>query len=297
MANCPKCGVKLKITDIDQFCPSCGVNMRLCGFEETFYKEAKTAELSQAGWSCRIRRFRTAMIGSKLASARLIFMLLPAAALFIPSGYAALSLPFRKTKLAVSAFGLYSAFSGGELDLISSFASGGAEQAVFRLLLIMMYLIAAAAVFAVLTFLLSFLCFLSIKNMQKIICAVSGLGVVFTAAAIVFMYIVSARSADSVILSAGHGFGLYAAALMFAAEFAVNFLLEKKGITPEYDEGMVERSEIWQRVKAGELNIDDLPYPVVETAETRKIKEEIAAEKEAFRRTQEQKKKEETADE
>ena len=48
MANCPKCGHKLRLTDLSQFCPECGVNMRFVGFEENFYREAKYAELSQA---------------------------------------------------------------------------------------------------------------------------------------------------------------------------------------------------------------------------------------------------------
>lgn len=296
MANCPKCGVKLKLTDIDQCCPKCGVNMRLYGFEENFYREAKTAELSQAGYSCKIRRFKMSMVGSKLTVARLVVMLLPLAALLIPAGKAVITMPLKEAVIPLSGLGLYTAFSGGEFNLIMSLASGGTEAAVFSALRLAMFLIAACAVVALFVFIFSLFCFASIKNMQKVICVTSALGIVCSLAAVVSIFVFAGKTDGSVMLSGSSGFGLYAAVLMFAAVFIINLLIEKKGIKVEYDEGMVERSEIWKKVKAGELKIDDLPYPVVETAETRKIRDEILAEREAFRKTQNSE-KEETADE
>ena len=55
MKNCPKCSRRLRITDISQFCPGCGVNMRFYNFEENFIREAKLAELSQAGLKVKLR--------------------------------------------------------------------------------------------------------------------------------------------------------------------------------------------------------------------------------------------------
>lgn len=294
MANCPKCGVKLKLTDIDQCCPKCGVNMRLYGFRENFYKEAKTAELSQAGYSCKIRRFRTAMIGSKLMIARLCVMLLPLLSMLIPAGSVQISFPFREASLAISALGLYTAFSGGELNLIMSFASGGAEAAVFSMLKITMILIAVTAVFAFLTFAFCVFCFCSLKKMQKVNCVNAALGFVSALASLVCMYIFNGKTGTSVILSSSAGFGLYVVLLMFAVVFTINFLIDKKGIKIEYPEGMVERSEIWKKVLAGEVNIDDLPYPVVETEETRKIHEEVLAQKAAMRGEKTEEKEENT---
>ena len=287
MANCPKCGIKLKLTDIDQYCPKCGVNMRLYGFEENFYKEAKTAELSQAGWSCRIRRFKMSMVGSKLIGSRLGIMFLPILTLLIPSGSAVLSFPFRESEIALSALGLYNAYTGGEFNLIMSLASGSAEAEIFTLLKLMLILIAAASVFAFFVFCFSVFAFASIKKMQKVIFTTAGLGIISTVAAIVNMYLLASRAKDSVMMNVSAGFGLYAVLLAFAVVFAVNVIIEKKGIKVEYAEGMVERSEIWEKVKSGEINIDDLPYPVVETEETRKIKAEILAEREEFRKENE----------
>ena len=78
------------------------------------------------------------------------------------------------------------------------------------------------------------------------------------------------------------GFGLIVSVIMFAAVFVVNLMLWKQGIHPVYDEGVEERVRIFKEVKAGRINIDDLPQPVVETEATRKIEEEIAKEEAAF---------------
>ena len=66
MAVCPKCNRKLGLFDWSQNCPHCGVNMRFYNFEETFYREAKTAELSAAKVSIKIKRLKGAFIGGAL---------------------------------------------------------------------------------------------------------------------------------------------------------------------------------------------------------------------------------------
>ena len=58
----------------------------------------------------------------------------------------------------------------------------------------------------------------------------------------------------------------------------MNIIIDKKGIDVVYDEGVEERVAVYRKYKNGEVSIDDLPQPVVETAETRKIDEEIAKE-------------------
>ena len=72
MAKCPKCDRKLRILDVSQFCPACGVNMRFYNFEENFIREAKLAELSQAGLKVRTRNLKYSFSGSKLVTAKLV---------------------------------------------------------------------------------------------------------------------------------------------------------------------------------------------------------------------------------
>ncbi len=279
MANCPKCGHKLKVTDISQYCPSCKVNMVFYGFADNFYREAKTAELTQAGISCKITRLKYAFIGSKLTIARLVVMLLPAAALLIPAGKAMISLPYRESSLDFGIMGLVSLFTGDDLNYLLNMCSAELEGAAFAALRNALFGFLGVALFAVLALLFSVLCFISIKNMQKITSVIAGLGIIACAADMILINSFVKTAEQSFILSGSNGFGLIVAALMFGAVLAVNLILSIKGINVEYKEGMPERAEIYKKVKSGKLNIEDLPYPVVETEETRKILEEIKEEK------------------
>lgn len=283
MAKCPKCGRKLHLYNVSQFCPDCGVNMRFYGFERTFYREAKMAELSQAGVHIWIRRLKASFIGTKLCIARLVVMLLPVAALLAPNGSFSVTMPFKTMNYAFGALGIYGMFTDGGFNFINGMTASELFGADFSAVRTALFIYASVALFGVFVLLLSVLCFLSYKNMQKVICVFASLGFADSIAAMLVVNGLSGRLDGSPVLSASKGFGLLAAAAMFAAVFAVNLMLCIKGIPVEYAEGMVERAKIYKDVKAGRVNIDDLPQPVVETEETRKIDAEIAKEEEAHR--------------
>ena len=282
MAKCPKCGYKLKITDISQYCPKCGVNMTFCGFVENFEREAKLAELSQAGISCKIRRLKYALIGTKLSIVRLVVMVLPLAAMLLPAASVSITLPYKSSAFDIGILGLVSLFTGDDLNYIMGMggaAIGGAQFAALKIALFSFIGVAAIALIAALT---SLLCFISIKNMQKITSVFASLGIVGCVVSYVLIGKFVSGCTDCAVLEAKSGFGLFAVMVMFAVVLAVNLILSIKGIKVEYDEGMVERAEIYKQVKSGKVNIDDLPQPVVETALTRQIDEEIAKEEKTF---------------
>ena len=119
--------------------------------------------------------------------------------------------------------------------------------------------------------------------MQKINTVLAGLGIICSAAAIFLITGFVKSSQNNAFLSGENGFGLWIVIAAFADVFVVNLLLSVKGIPVEYDEGMEKRAEIYKKVKSGEIDIDTLPQPIVETAETRKIDEEIAKEEENYK--------------
>ena len=283
MAKCPKCGRKLHLYDVSQFCPGCGVNMRFYGFEENFYREAKLAELSQAGVHIKVRRLKAAFIGSKLCIARLVVMLLPIAALLVPNGGITVNMPFKTLEYAFGALGIYGMFTDGGFNYINTMTASGIYGDAFTSLRNALFVYASVALVGVIVLLLSILCFISYKNMQKIICVFAAIGIADSIAAMFVVNSLAGSFENVAMLNASKGFGLLLAAAMFAAVFVVNLLLCIKGIPVEYDEGMVERNEIYRQVKAGKVSLDDLPQPVVETEETRKIDAEIAKEEEAHR--------------
>lgn len=273
MARCPNCNYKLRLIDIDQHCPKCKTNIRFYNFQENFYREAKLSELSQAAMHCKIKRLKASFIGSKLTIARLVVMLLPVVAFLLPAASYELVLPFSTTKFDLSVLGLMPLFTGGGLDYISTMAGSVVGEA-FGALRTVAFIYLIPIVFAVLILLASILCFWSIKNIQKINCAFSVCGILGSIASILSIFTLNPAKGTE-LLKASNGFGLYVAIAMFLAVFVVNLLLVKKGIPVEYGEGMEKRVEIYKQYKSGKVKLEDLPQPVVETAETRAIEEEI----------------------
>ncbi len=282
MAVCPKCRQKLKLTDWGQNCPHCGVNMRFYNFEENFYREAKMAELSAAKVSIKIKRLKGAFVGGALPVARLSVLLLPLLSVLVPVLQFSLKLPFTEKSYALSGIGIYNMFSDQTLPYVLSMADDPFNGTVFRALRSVLFAEAGAAVFGLLVFLMSALCFISIRKMSVILCAVSALGMADSAALLVtaVRFCSSCSVQSQPVLNGSMSFGAVVTFLMFAVVFVLNILVAVKGVKIEYGEGDLERAEIAKKIKSGELKLEDLPQPIVETAETRAIEEEIRKQRE-----------------
>ncbi len=295
MAKCPKCGYKLKLWNVSQFCPKCGVNMRFYNFEEKFYRDAKNAELAHAAFHIKVRHFKGALVGSKLMIARLALALLPVAVLLLPAGSFSFEMPLKSAEFSAGLLGIVNLVMGTDLGFIFGMSNSSLAGAEFGAAINALIAYAVVVVFVLGVLLSSILGFLSIRNMQKVICGFAACGILASIAAQVVMYISVASLKDSIMITGKAGFGLYLSMIAFAVVFAVNLIIHKKGVPVVYDEGMVERAEIYKKVKAGEINIDDLPQPVVETEETRKIEEEIRKEEENVQKALEERAREEAA--
>ena len=282
MARCPKCDRNLRLTDVSQFCPGCGVNMRFYNFEENFVREAKLAELSQAGLKVKLRNLKYSFTGSIYVKLKLAFCALPLLSLLIPSGNITISFPLVESSAHFGILGIVNIITGGSLSYILEMCSSSVAGAEFSALRNALFAYLAVAVFALFTFVFSLLGFISIKNMQKLATITSAGGIVSSVVSFIFISVFSASCENSMILQGSTGFGLSVSILMFSLILYVSAMLWKKGIHPVYDEGVEERVRIYRLVKSGKINIDDLPQPVVETEATRKIDEEIAKEEAAF---------------
>ena len=277
LAVCPKCKEKIPFYHLSQFCPHCGVNVRFYDFDKKFYRDAKRAELSVAKTNIFIAHIKAALIGSKLSIIRLCVMILPLVSLLVPYATAKITQPFVDDKLMVSALGLYQAISGGHLDYVMTMMKSGIDAQAFRALALVMGGIALTAVAAVVLVLLTVLSFTSIKKMPKVLVGICVIGIALTAATAVlaFRFVSVADASRGTIVRGGVSFGYIVTALMFAVNLVINTLIIKKGYNIVYKEGDLERKEIAKKVKAGEIDIDSLPQPIVETEETRQIDLEI----------------------
>ncbi len=295
MAKCPKCGYKLKLWNISQFCPKCGINMRFYNFEEKFYRDAKNAELAHAAFHIKVRHFKGALVGSKLMIARLALAFLPLVVLLIPAGSFNFEMPLKTAEFSASLLGVVNLVMGSDLGFILGMGGSSFAGAEFGAVINALIAYAVVAVFALGVLLSSILSFISIKNMQKVICGFAAGGILASIAAQVVIYLSIGALKEGIMIIGSAGFGLYISIVAFAVVFAVNLIIHKQGVPVVYDEGMVERAEIYKKVRAGEVNINDLPQPVVETEETRKIEEEIRREEENVQKALEERAREEAA--
>ena len=282
MAVCPKCKQKLGLFDWGQNCPHCGVNMRFYNFEENFYRDAKMAELSSAKVSIKIKQLKGAFVGGALPIARLSVLLLPLLSVLVPVLRLRMSLPFAEKNYAFNGIGLYKMFSDGTLSFILSMVEDPFNGVVFQALRNVLFTVFGAAVLGFLVFALTVLCFLNIRKVSVILCLICALGMADSAAILItaFGFCSSAARVPEPVLTGSMSVGAVVTFLTFAAVFVLNLLIAVKGVQIEYEEGTLERAEIARKVKSGELKLDDLPQPIVETAETRAIEEEIRKQRE-----------------
>lgn len=284
MAVCPKCQKKIPIYHLGQNCPHCGVNVRFYNFEAEFYRDAKRAELSLAKSNIFIAHLKAALIGSKLSIIRLCICVLPLLSLLAPYATAFVKQPFVDSSVTISGLGLYMAYADGYLDYILAMIQGGADSAAFMAMVIAIVGLVVIALITLIVLVMTLLSFCRIKKTPKVLCVFNALGVV-AAAVTAFLcsrFITVADASAGVILSGEMSFGYIITIVTFAANFVINLIIAKKGYNIVYHEGDLERVEIAKKVKAGEITIDELPQPIVETEETRQIQLEIEKQQAAY---------------
>lgn len=134
MANCPKCGRHLKLTDWRQNCPDCGVNMILYNEQERLMQDADIAEVQYYHFQKKIDRVKAAFVGSKLAIVRIITSILPIAAIFLPLIKGKITEPFAPIDGGVSFLDIYSHIDKINGDTINSAMNMGKTPTLFLLI-------------------------------------------------------------------------------------------------------------------------------------------------------------------
>jgi len=281
MSNCPHCNKRLRIIDWRPNCPNCGVNLMFYGFEERFYEDAKRSELSMAGMRVGSKRAKASLAGSLWAKIRLIICIFPLASLLLPWGHLSAQLPFAAQKWQAGILGFMNLFMGN-LDVIPYLRAmwGSQWSAVFQWGILLLGATALAAVLALLVLILSLFSFLSLKRMSTGVVVTSVLGMLACVGGFVLGLLLKQASAAlaSPIFSGALGYGALLGFAMFACTAVASFILCKNGVHVDYAEGDVERAAIYKKVKAGEIKLADLPYPVVETEATREMEAMIEKE-------------------
>ena len=272
--KCPQCGKKLTLLDWRQTCPGCGTNLMFHGFEERFFEDAKNSELGLAKVRVWWAKVLACLFGGKLQIMRLIFMLLPVAALLLPFATLYIRLPLYETNISLGLIGAIGCLSDGTLPAVLALRDAPVAGAAVAALAGAGLAFAGALLCAALALVFTILCFLHAKRMPVVLCLVSVLGAGFAVYGIFAVNrLAGAAAGYETLFAATKGYGMYALLAAFAAVLVPNALLVKKGITVQYKEGDLYRVEIAGKVKRGEIALADLPQPIFETEEERVARE------------------------
>lgn len=133
MANCPKCGEHLKMTDWRQKCPYCGVNMVLYDEQERMMQDADIAEVQYYHFQKKIDRLKASFIGTKLAIVRIITSILPIGAIFLPLVKAKVLEPFEPMDGGISFLTIYDNIDKFNGDTFAAAMEAGKTPATFLL--------------------------------------------------------------------------------------------------------------------------------------------------------------------
>lgn len=265
--KCPKCGGEIPFYDLKPNCKHCGVNIYYYSQDALLARDAKRTELEAGVARMVIARIKATFIGGGLQITRMIFVIATLASLLLPIGAVRFHLPFYEGELSAGWIGLVQAFQSGLLlktpDLLKSallqpqtIAALIFFACLFALLLIGLIILAI--------YLLSFFNLKrSTRMMKKWAFAGFIVGLLAQVGAVAAKFI----TPDSTLATVSLGFGGLLCGALFLIQFLLNRAILKKGIEPVYREYDPKRRDLLKQVRAGLVDLDDLPLPVFESEE------------------------------
>ena len=240
MSDCPKCGKKLKLTDLKPTCPHCGVNLLYYKIEERLEVDAINAELEHAKTQQRIDRAKASMVGSALTIVRIVLLVLAVGLLFLPLAKLHLVGPYFDNNITINAIEIYNRVSAMDFDGLFGMFGSPVLGKTMIFLAASVVTVALAAVCAILELVLSFLSCSPKGFVRNVIFSV--LGMVFTAASIVTFstFLKGIKVALPEVVDGSVQFGAYLAILGFALVLAINIVIKVKGVNVKYKQSYVD---------------------------------------------------------
>ncbi len=167
MADCPKCGKHLKMTDWKQHCPYCGGNIVIYDIQERLMKDADVAEVQYYYFQKKIDRMKASFVGSRLAVIRIFTSLIPLLAILVPFFTCVFKAPFVEFNGFLSLFSLLDIIESLDFDNILSLL----ETSDGKLPLILLAVLVVLLVLTIVLLLARFGCLtMACSKKGKVIC-------------------------------------------------------------------------------------------------------------------------------
>ena len=274
--KCPNCNGEIGRFELAPECKHCGANIFYCQQEKLLTDDAKKCELEFASFRILKEKLKTAFIGGPIQIMRIVAMVAAIGIIFIPFVTLSVSLPLFEAKFSLGAWGVYQAFTGGELQALLNLS--GYVPKVFAATLVICALFVLVFLMGLGVFGTLILSFINLRKSAKAACGFSVAGMLFSAMAAVAAFVLPKFTAGTFI-QAKPFIGTFFCIVVFVFIFVLNLLVIKKNITPDIKEVDVKRVELRKKLKAGEITLDELPLPVFESEEekAKRLDEEKAS--------------------
>lgn len=236
MANCPKCGYKLRMIDIKAECPKCGVNLLYYNQQERLALDADKAEEEHIKMQPKIDRIKFAFVGTKLSIVRLISFLIPIGVMFLPLVSVNVNMPWNTIDKNISILNVVmDILMNLKFDILIDMITGSdLTRVAFIFYAAAIIFILLAAVFAILNIPFDAVS-CSPKGFKRNV-ILSSCGIVFTVLSIVSFLIFNSQLTKvfGAMYSGSIGIGGFLVILGFAIIIVVNILIKKQNVPVKY---------------------------------------------------------------
>ncbi len=281
--KCPNCKKEIGRFELSPNCKHCGVNIFYAQQEGLLAEDAKRCELEYATFHILVAKLKTAFIGGKIQILRIIVMLIAIGAIFVPFATIEAHFSMFASEFSFGAWGIYQAFTDGTLRAILSLHSYKPQLTIsVCLLLALIVLVFICGLGLFLTLLFSFI---NIQKTAKIAQGFSFTGMIISLTSVIEVILLPNILSDCIFIESKFGFGGIACSVVLLLMFILNKLIVCKNILPEIKEVDIQRVQIRQKIKNGELSYSDLPLPVLESPEEKEERLRSDSEKEKLVQT------------
>lgn len=262
--KCPKCGVEIARFDLSPNCKKCGVHIMYYTQEDDLRRDAKKTELEFTSARILVSKIKAAYIQSKTVIFRFVFLLFSICSLLLPLFNVKLSFPWWEYEISLSALGVYNMFNDSLWTMFSAFSDIGVGKTLFVITLVSLGLLVITVLALAGCLVVWLLAFLNIKKTAKISVGFAIPAILSGIAGTVLSFIAVNLSGTIEFVSVKPMFGGILTVLLMAAFVSANIALINN--TPEIpvSEADRKRLEIKEKVKKGEITLDELPLPIVE---------------------------------
>lgn len=273
--NCPKCGAPIKRFDLAQNCRQCGVNILYYSQERDLARDAKKCELEFAKARAVVGKIKTTYIGSALAITRLATGVLSVACLAIPFMKLSINLPLVSADISTGAIGIYKMISNGIYTQLFNLMNAGVDGAVAKAAMAHLVFLALTVIAELCMFINYLLAAINIRRGSKWLAVFSACSFTFNLGTIATQFIAMADAKTGSSVNAAIYPGAFVMAAIVGIFFVSTLLLYKKNPQVEISEIDAKRIDLLKKVKAGDVNIDDLSLPVFETEEEKEKRKNL----------------------